>query len=165
VLDEGPDLGSPRVGAALVDGIPAAVLGHAEGMARQEELADRRFEGEEVRAGAGRVDQQNAGAEEHIARGDLLVPAAQQIRHTSVPAGANREDRPERSVAIDVGGSVHRIEDDGVAARPGVGRINERLLHLLGSRERDEAAVVEGLEQDLVGDDVELLLFLARDVR
>ncbi len=38
------------------------------------------------------------------------------------------------------------------------------LLHLLGRRQRDEPAVVEGVEQDLVRHDVQLLLHLALDV-
>ena len=117
-----------------------------------------------MHAVAARVDEQDRGPEEEVSGRDLLVARAQQVRDRPVAPAPDREDRAERAVDVDVRGAVHRVEEHRVAALGEVAAVDHGLLHLLRGRQRDEPAVVEGLEQDLVGDDVELLLLLALDV-
>jgi hypothetical protein len=65
---------------------------------------------------------------------------------------------------VDVGRAVERIEQQQETAARVVAGDRADLLDLLGGHRRQVAAPLVGLDQDVVGDDVQLLLGLALDV-
>src|SRR5439155_22010961 len=74
------------------------------------------------------------------------------------------ENCSESPVHVDVRGAVHRVEQERVARAAGAFAIDVGLLHLFGCDETHQAAVVEGLDEDVVRPDVQLLLLFALDV-
>ena len=67
------------------------------------------------------------------------------------------ENRSDRHVGVDVGGAVERVDGDGQRR---VLVEQDRLLQLLGRIERDRR-VAHGVEEDVVGEDVQILLDVA----
>ncbi len=160
MLDEGPVGLRPTGAAALVDRVAPPAPRHLEPSPDEEELADRGVEREDVHALAARVDEEHGRPEEDVSRRDLLGAGAEEVRFAPLPPRADREDRAERPVHVDVRRAVHRIEEDEVARSVGAAAVDVRLLELLRGGEAHEPAVVERLDQDLVGEDVDLLLVL-----
>jgi hypothetical protein len=76
----------------------------------------------------------------------------------------HREDRADRHVDVQVARAVERVEHQQVgAARHGVGD-RQRLVHLLAGHAGEVPAGLDVVDEQLVGQDVELLLLLALDV-
>ncbi len=103
-----------------------------------------------------------------IAGGDLPRARLQERllvgRHDPSAHPQDREDRADRHVDVDVRRAVERVEQQQVLAARIVLGDREDGRHLLGRHRGEVAAPFVGLEQDLVGDHVELLLGLALDV-
>ena len=135
---------------------------------REQELADRRIEREAVHALARRVDEHRARAVDDVARGDLTAARLQHVFELAVPAARDLpndgEDRADRHVDVDVRRAVERIEQQAVlAALEVLGNLDDARL-FLGRHGAQPAAVVHRLDDDLVGEHVELLLHLALHV-
>ena len=103
-----------------------------------------------------------------ITGGDLLAPGLQEVvlgRFGVVGRVAqHREDGADRDVHVDVGRAVERIEQQQEATLGIVERDLVHRLDLFRGHSGKVAAPLVGLQQDLVGDDVELLLRLALHV-
>ncbi len=84
---------------------------------------------------------------------------------TPVRALQHREDRADRHVDVDVARPVERVVQQQVLAARIGDRDADRAVHLLGGHAGEVAAPAVGLDQDLVGQHVELLLRLALHVR
>ena len=134
----------------------------------KQELADRRIEGEAVRALPRRVDHHRAGPVNHVARGDLPAPGLEQILHLAVPAARDLaddgEDRADGNVDVDVRRAVERVEEQHVlAALEVLGDLDDPGL-LFRRHGAEPAAVVHRLDDDLVRHHVQLLLHFALHV-
>ena len=155
-----------RVGG--VDGELARGLGHADVGVGEVELADDRVEGEAGDAVADRQHQHRRWAVDGVAGGDLLAAGLQELRGLGILARArraqHREDRTHRHVDVDVGRAIERIEREQVLAALVARRERDRRLVLLRDHAGELAAPVRGAQEDLVGEHVELLLFLALHV-
>ena len=135
---------------------------------RQQEFAERWVEREAVRALAGRVDQHRTGSVDDVSCRDLTSARLQHVFHLATTAAGDlpyhREDRPDRNVDVDVGRSVERIEKQAVLATAEVGRNVDDPRLLLRSQGAQPAAMIDCLDDDLVGQNIQLLLRLALDV-
>ena len=175
-LDEAARPLGPGGEEPLVAGVVGAAARDPDVGVGEEELADAGVEREalDARLRAGGVDEHRGGAVDEVARDDLLLRDAREelglgvdgARAADPPHG---EDRPDGAVDVEVGGAVERVDEDDVLPRRGgdglvLGEAG-REVHLLGDDGRDELPVGEGLEEDVVGEGVELLLLLALDVR
>ena len=115
------------------------------------------------------VDQDRGRSVHDIPRGDLLAarlqhPAFWIIEPDSRWTAENGERRPHAHVDIDVGGTVQRVEDDGVV---GILRIvvhQDRLFVFFGRQHPDALAYAQKMGQRLVGIHIKLLLELALHV-
>ena len=126
-----------------------------------DEGAQPRREHEDMRAAAERQHQRQLRPVDEEAGAELVHPGLQKsggrigIRRAS--CREEREDRADRQVGVDVGGAVERI--DGEGQRRGAVE-QHRLLQFLGRIERDRR-MPHGVEEDVVGEDVEILLVVA----
>ena len=158
---------APAAGVALVGAVDGPPLRDADALVGEQELADRRVEGEAVDAAAGGVDEHGARPVDEVPGAQLLAARPQEARGGGVGRAGRAvdgEDRADADVHVDVGGAVHGVEDEDVGA-PGVGlRDRVEVLHLLRGHGRQQPRVVEGLDDGGVGELVELLHLLAVDV-
>ena len=115
-----------------------------------------------------RQHQQRGGSVHRVARAQLLRARLQEVvflrLRDALGAAQDREDGAHRHVHVDVGGAIQRVEQQeifplGIAMRDCIG-----VVHFLRGHGGKVAAPFVGLEQDLVGDHVELLLDLALHV-
>jgi hypothetical protein len=156
------------------------VVGDLDVGVGQDELANHRVEREAVDAVAEREDHHRRGGVEAVARAEELVARLADVRDAlgdgrlgvlEVVLGeaallggrVDPEDRADRDAAVEVGGAVERVKDDDVLAARGPLDRDGRVLLLRGDHAR-AARGAEAVAEDLVRDDVELLLRLARDV-
>src|SRR3954471_12471265 len=157
-----------RFPEALVRGVDrelARLLGDAEVWMAEDELTDPGVEREPVHPVAEREHQHRGRPVEGVPRTDL--PRA-GLEEGVQPGGAiarwppqDREDGADGDVDVEVRGAVERVEDEEVlAARMPEGNGMWR-IHLLGDHPREMAAPFAGGDEDLVGEEVEVLLPLA----
>ena len=81
-------------------------------------------------------------------------------RGGALGAAQHREDRADRDIDIDVGRTIQRVEEQQETTARVIGGDRADLLDFLGGHRRQVAAPFVGLDQDVVGDDIELLLGL-----
>ncbi|PRD38308.1 UNVERIFIED_CONTAM: hypothetical protein NCL1_03594 [Trichonephila clavipes] len=178
--------GQQLVDVTLHRRFPEALVGHVDGellglgrdrhaFLGQDELARGRgfaggaaVQGEGVHAVAQGQDELGRRAVDGIAGGDLGRARLQERGDFGgIAAGRrfqHREDCAHRHVDVDVRGAVERVEQQQVAAaRRAVGD-RERVVHLLRGHAGEVAAAAVHVEQDVVGDHVQLLLVLALHV-
>jgi hypothetical protein len=145
---------------SLVCGCDAQVL------ARQQEAAGVAVEGEFVHACADGDHELGLRAVDRVAGADL--PCAGLEENVLLGRGAlrrqHRKNRADGHVHVDIARPVERVEQQQVVAARVRHRNAHRLVHLLGGHGRQSAAPFVGLDQHLVGDDVEFLLGFALDV-
>src|SRR5690606_21309176 len=161
----GPERVVPFV--AAVDPLPR--IRDPDVRVAEEELADRRVERESVHAVPGRVDEHRRRTVDDVPRRDLLEPRLEAVLEPAAlglrDLAVHGEDRADRDVRFDVRRPVERIVEEDVVPDRELLRYRKDLVRLLRGHAAEVAAVVERLEDDLVGVDVELLLLLAVDVR
>ena len=135
---------------------------------RQHPGAGLAVEREHRDAVAHRQHQHRLRAVDAVAGGGLLLARLQEVLFADAAGVADlaqhREDGADRDVDVDVARAVERVVQQHVLAlRVAVGHDVDR-VHLLAGHRREVAAPFVGLDQHLVGDDVELLLHLALHV-
>ena len=184
----------PKHSVPFVDRIDAASLGNADAALGEQKLPERRVEGEDRRGGLAEAEHEHArGAVEAVAGRDQVPPGPQRALRcggsggggsswgggsrgrgggsssscsfsgsASAALAVDPEDRPDRHPAVDVRGAVERVEDHDVVPR----RVfdDDRRVVLLGDHRRDLPRPTEAGDEDVVGQDVQLLLVLALDV-
>jgi hypothetical protein len=121
-----------------------------------------------MRTLAGRVDEHRARAVDDIPRGNLAASRLQHVFELAVTSARDladdREYRPDGYVDVDVRRTVEWIEEEAVLpALELLRNLNDPGL-FLGRHCAEASAVVHRLDDDLVGENVELLLRLALDV-
>src|SRR3990170_2316117 len=135
---------------------------------REQELAQRWVEREAVRALPRGVDEHCARAIDDVARGDLPAARLQHVLHLAAAAAGDlahdREDRSNRHVDVDVRRSIERIEQKAVLPATEVLRYVDDVRLFLRGHGAEAPAVINRLDDYLVGEDVELLLRLALHV-
>lgn len=106
-----------------------------------------------------------------VPRGDHLLSGPQDI--LECPLGTlldlvDPKDRPDVDSRVDVATPVERVESDTIVADEvsvcGVGADHDRVLPFLGDEDATLSTGSEGVDHDLVREDVELLLFFTLDV-
>ena len=180
----------PQERVAFVDRVDAAPLGHADAPLRQQELPEGRVEGEDGGGAVPDAEHEHAGrAVEAVARRDQIPPWPQgslgrrgrgRGRRSRSGGGSgsgsgsisslasfellpvDAEDGPDGDPAVDVRGPVQRVEHDDVAARGA--RDDDRRGALLRDHRRDLPRAAKAGDEDVVGQDVQLLLVLPLDV-
>ena len=142
-----------------------AGFGDADLPVRQQELSDRRIEGEAGHALSGGVHEDGRRPVHHVAGRHLLEPRLQAILERAVTAFADaavdREDGSDRDVRVNVRTAVERIEQQHVVpGRELVGDPDQPFL-LLGGHHAQLTVVVHGVEHHVVRILVELPHFLS----
>src|SRR4051812_1154734 len=157
-----------RFPEALVRGVDrelARLLGDAEVSMGEDELTDRRVEREPVDPVAQREHQHGRRPVECVPRTDLSRARLEE----GVQAGSavarrppqDGEDGADGDVHVEIRGAVERVEDEEVlAARMAEGN-GMRRIHLLGHHPGEMPSPFAGGDEDLVGEEVEVLLPLA----
>src|SRR6185437_1183605 len=155
----------PHLFVRIVDGEIPAVLRYPDVRVRQEKFADLRIQREAVHALARGVDHHRAGAVDHVARRHLAATRLQHVLHlpasTARDLAQNGEDGAHRNVDVDIGRPVQRIEEETVLAATEVVRNLDDVRLFLRRHGAEAAAVVQGLDDHVVGEHVQLLLNLA----
>ena len=170
VLDIAPDGRRPVALVGHVDGELAVARGDHDVAPRQHPGADLAVQREAEHALAEGQDQAGLGAIDRIARRDLAVSGLEEVLlgddalRDVFRRGEHREDRADAEIDVDVAGAVDGIIDEQVFALGIAVRDEVDGLHLLRGQRGEIAAPFIGVEQDLVGDHVELLLDLALHV-
>ena len=140
-------------------------LGDADVGMRQQELANGRIEREAVRPLPRGVHHHGARAVEDVAGRHLTAPRLQHVLHLATRAARDLpehgEDRTHGHIHVDVRRAVERIEEQHVlAVAEAFGDLDDVGL-FLRRHGAQPPAVIERLDDDFVGDDVELLLHFA----
>lgn len=167
-LLEGVEVGDgvlfPVERVALVDRVDGAGAGHLHAGVGEDELADAVVEGEAVDAGALHgEDELGRGAVHGEAGGDELGARLEDIGLGALGALGqlvDGEDGADGNAGVEVGGAVDGVAGDGVAGAGGVAEI-DNVLFFLGDEQRALVGGAHGLDEEVVGDDVELLLVVA----
>ena len=151
----------------VVGGVDRELLGarrdHAA-LIGLDERAEPCREHEDMRAAAQRQHQRQLRPVDEEAGPELVHSCLQKsggricVRHAS--CREERENGADRHVDVDAGGAVERIKGDG-ERRAAVEQ--HRLLQFFGRIERDRR-MPHGVEEDVVGEDVEVLLVVAGGV-
>ena len=146
------------VPVGLVERVDLLAGGHLESRLDEHEVAQVGIQHEHVDAASQREDHQHRGAVDDVARGELPLPG---LEHAVGIVRQNAEDRPHADGDVDVRRSVEGVEDDAEvpAVRPRADV--DGLVFFLGGADPDARTAPQTLQQDLVGDHVELLLCLA----
>ena len=167
LFDIAGDGGRPLPTARHVDREFAIALRHLQRPVGHLPGADLAIEREFVDAGANAKHQQRLRPVDRIARGDLIIARLQEILFAHIAPfdilrrAQHREDGADRKIDVDIAGPVDRIEQQQIfALGVAIGDKMDR-LHLLGAHGRQMPAPFIRLQQQLIGDDVELLLHLA----
>lgn len=134
----------------------------------QDELADAVVEREAVDGAALHGHDELCGGAVHCeAGGDELCPGLEDVLLASdvdaVGDLVDGEDCADRHSGVEVGRAVDGVAGDDVAGASGLGEVN-LCLFFLGHEHGDFAAGAHGLDEEVVGDDVELLLLVAGGV-
>jgi hypothetical protein len=134
----------------------------------EQELADGRIESKPRNALTGGVHQHGARAVDHIARRDLLAARLEHIGFGS-PAlcghpAIDAEDGADGTVDIDVRRAIEGIVQHRVLPSRILIRDRDDLFVLLRRHHADSPGVIERVGHGLIGEDVELLLFLVLDI-
>mmetsp|Transcript_72262 Transcript_72262/g.217199 ORF Transcript_72262/g.217199 Transcript_72262/m.217199 type:complete len:485 (-) Transcript_72262:71-1525(-) len=146
----------------------AAALGELHVGVRVNELAEGRGEREALDLARLEAHDQLSRRPVHaVARGndvvagaeDVLDGAQRALRHLLVDG----EDGSGGHVAVDVRRAVERVEGDAEAAGVFLGN-DDRLLILLRDEDAARARLDERVDEDVVGEDIELLLVVAARV-
>ena len=158
----------PVAHVAHVDGEFPGVFRNAHVVLGEHEGALLAVEREHGHAVAHGEHQRGLRAVHAVAGGHLAAAGLQEIGlfHTAVALGhlEHAEDGADADVDLDVAGAVQRIEQQQVFAFwVAVGHHVDG-VHLLAGHGGQVAAPFVGVDQHLVGDDVELLLHLALHV-
>ena len=151
----------------LVDGIDGAGLGEAHVRVGEDELAEAVVEGEAVDGAALHGDDELGGGAVHgEAGGEQLGPGLEDVllgARAAVGELVDAEDGADAHTGVQVGGAVDGVAGDGVAGARGVLEVDDVLL-LLGDEQGALARGAHGLDEEVIGDDVELLLVVAGGV-
>ena len=158
----------PETHVGDVDGKLPGLLGDADVGMGEDELADVLVQGEAVDAIAGGQDHHGRGPINGVAGGDLPGAGLQEGLRAGLGALAGAaqdgEDGAHRDVDVDIGGAVQGVEGQQVLAA-GIGGGNGiDVVHLLGGHGRQVTRPLVGLDEDVVGEHVQLFLGLALDV-
>ena len=158
----------PVAHVGAVDGEFLGGAVDADVFGREHEGAGRRVKREHHDAAAEREDELGLRTVHAVACGDLLGAGHQEVLGHGLALRANggkdREDRADGDVDVDVGGTVERVEADQVRADRQVFGNGNDLGDLFAHHAADGARKGDGLDEDVVADDVELLLVFALDV-
>ena len=135
---------------------------------RQQELPDGRVEREAVGTLPRGVHQHRARAVDHVAGGYLTAPRLEHVLHLAACAAGDllvhREDGANGHVDVDVRRSIEGIEQQHIlAGAESLGNVDDVRL-LFGRHGTQPATMIECLDDDFVGNHVELLLHLPLDV-
>jgi len=153
-VDEGAHRRIPIAAIGDVDRELLTGLGDLHGAARQTEATGLAIEGEDVDAVTERQHQRGLRTVGDEARRKLRRAALMEGERQIVRRGHDREDRADRHVEVNVGGTVERIDRD---ADPGFTVADLRLAHLFG-RERCDRQLAEAAAQDRIRLHVEIAL-------
>ena len=114
------------------------------------------------------VDEHCARAVDHVSRRHLSSSGLQHVFHLTARSARdlpdNGEDGSHRNVYVDVGGAIEWIEEETVlpALEP-LGNLDD--VRFFFRRDGAKSStVIDRLDDDLVGDDVELLLRFTLDI-
>lgn len=133
----------------------------------QDELANTVVEGEAVDGSAAHCDDElSRGTVHGETSGKQLGTGLQDILLDTLGAFGklvNGENGANRHTGVQVRGSVNRIAGDSVVGIRSVFEIDDVVL-LLRYEERTLARGAHGLNEEVIGDDIELLLVVAGDV-
>lgn len=171
--------GQALVDVALHGHVPVAHVAHVDReflgvrrnldvFLRQHEAALLAVQREHGHAVAHGEHQRSLRAVDAVARGDLLRTGLQKVGllHAGGVVGLleHAENGADAHVHVDVAAAVERVEHQEVfALRVAVGH-HVDAVHFLAGHGREVAAPFVGLDEHLVGDDVQLLLDLALHV-
>mmetsp|Transcript_122757 Transcript_122757/g.343629 ORF Transcript_122757/g.343629 Transcript_122757/m.343629 type:complete len:382 (-) Transcript_122757:80-1225(-) len=169
-LDVAEDRRVPLQRVPLVAGedFLAAVSGHLH-VRDEEELPKGGVEGEALHAGAEGDDELRGRAVHAVAGHDDVCARAEDVVHRARllgpgPAPVHGEDGAHAHIAVDVRRAVEGVK--GHAEGPALVHVldEDRLFLLLGDEEAADAAVLEAVHPDGVGDDVQLFHVVSRRV-
>ncbi len=136
---------------------------------REEELADRGVEREAVNPVARRIDEHVGRAVDHVAGGHDIAAWLKTIDERTwtvarSDSAMHGKDRPNRRVDIDIARAIERIELKDVLALGVLRRDGDRLFHLFAAEHADMTALLNAIDDRVVGEDVELLNFFSLNV-
>lgn len=159
----------PVVGVTLVaceDGL-AAILGELHVDTRVYELTDGGIEAEAVNSATLEgEDELDGRTVDTVTSADAFSTRAEKIVDGSLGSLLlleNTENGADRDVAVNVAGSIERIEGDAELASLLLGD-DDGLLLLLRNEDGANSRVDEGVDHHVIGHDVELLLVIAGTV-
>lgn len=164
VIDVAAHSFTPTVVVALVDRVDTAPTRFPDVLVRQEKFTDRRVEGESVFALACRIDEHHAGSIDEITSAQLLSAGPQEVLDLwlrTLFASVDGENGTYAHVDIDIRRSVHRIEDENIRAAYVVLGNRVDVIHFLRRHGREQAQVIEGVDDGGIGEFVQLLHLLA----
>lgn len=118
-------------------------------------------------AATGGIDQHGAGAVDDVAGADLLAAAAEEIavgNGVGAFLAVDGEDGADGDVHVYIGRAVNRIEDEDVVAAWVSFWDGVNAVHLFGSHTGQPPGVVGGVDDERIGELVELLHLFAVDV-
>ena len=152
----------PQLFVRVVHRHVPAVIGNRDVRVREQELADRGIEREAVDALAGRVHEHRTRAVNYVPRRHLAAARLEHVLKLAVTSARDLpddgEDRSHGNVYVDVRRAIERIEEQTILAALEVLRdLNDAWL-LFGRHGAQPAAVIHRLDDDLIGQNVELLL-------
>lgn len=161
------DVVLPVERVTLVDRVDAPLLGDGHVGVGKNELADALVEGETVDGAALHGDDQlGRGAVHGEARSDELGAGLEDVllaARAVLGQLVDGKDGADRHAGVQVGGAVDGVAGDGVARVLGVLEVDDFFL-FLGNEKRALARRPHGLDEEVVGDHVQLLLLVARRV-
>ncbi len=151
-----------------VDGELGGFFGYPDSAPAQHEAADLALQRELVGAMAEREHQNSGRAIDHVAGGQLRGARLHEVHDLRlgdvVRAAQYREDGADGDVDVDVRAAVQRIEQQQVVALRVAVRDLLRVFHFLRGAGGQVTTPGVRLQQDFVGDHVELLLRFALDI-
>ncbi len=155
-----------------VDGEFGGALRNAEVLVGKHEAAQLTIQGEAHHAVAESQNQHGLRAVDGVAGGNLLGPRLQEgflaecvvLTETGIRAAQHGEDGADRDVDVDIARAVQRVEDQQIGTLRVLAGNLVGVVHFLGRHAGQVAAPLVCLQQDFVGEHVELLLHFALDV-
>ena len=144
---------------AFIDTIDLSPFRNPDVFVGEQEFSDAGIKREAVGPVSGGVDKHGGGSIDAVPGRDLLVPRLQTVFQFPMTAGCdaavNGKNGPDSYIGVDVGGSVKRIEQQHVFSSGIVVGDCDNLFRLFGSHHAEMTAMVHGLVNGFMGEDVE----------